>query len=425
MEEYLKLKKECCEEQKKNWEKIVSSDIRDYDLLRKIKKKINSEKSEMFSYYMKLNKSLSNVPDTNFVNIERSKMFEKMVELAEFNDGTDLGMHYFQVRRGPIATQPTAFVMAVMGPGEIEQSNLLEEFSLESSLKKVQLLYFGEKVTGILEEACTFMENLTNVYFHPDSKCSIIDVHAFQSCLNLKEIKIPDKVTILGESCFADCESLSEITLGKNVEKIFQYVFMNCTHLGKIHIPDSVKLIGDGCFLINTQVGYEGGLQYITGMKNLEELGVDVFTGTDIEIFAGGPKLKKIGETCFLGTPLETLTLEYNKDLEIGDGAFESLDELKIINLKGGTPKKWVEKLKGQFFKCYEIDNLTESYKEQIQKIRERNSYDDTLKDNIIYVAYARILEQEAMQLVKGGSTNIQIPQDISRYLITEGFSPK
>jgi hypothetical protein len=31
MDEYLKLKKECCEEQKKNWEKLLSSDISDYD----------------------------------------------------------------------------------------------------------------------------------------------------------------------------------------------------------------------------------------------------------------------------------------------------------------------------------------------------------------------------------------------------------
>ena len=92
--------------------------------------------------------------------------------------------------------------------------------------------------------------------------------------------------------------------------------------------------------------------------------------------------------------------------------------------LKPFVGKKWVEKLKGQFFNCYEIDNLTESYKEQILSIRERNSYDDSIEDNIIYVAYARILEQEAMQFMKGGSTNIQIPQDIRRYL-TEGFSSK
>lgn len=425
MEYYLKLKKECCEEQKKNWEKIVSSDISDYDQVSEIKKKINSEKSEMFSYYMKLNKALSNVSDKDFVNIERSKMFEKMVELAEFNDGTNLGKNYFQVRRGSIVTQPTAIVMAVMGPGIIAQSNLLAADDLRRGLEgKVQMLYFGKEITAIAPETCKEMSNLKNVYFHLNTLCSSIDDYAFQSCVFLEEIRIPDKVKTIGYACFADCESLSEITLGENVEKIWHSAFQNCTNLKKIHITDSVKYIGDKCFRLITEVGYEGGLTEITGMKNLEELGNDVFTGTDIEIFTGGPKLKKIGKTCFLGTSLETLTLEYNKDLEIGDGAFESLDYLTIINLKGGTPKKWVEKLKGQFFNCYEIDNLTESYQEQIQKIRENNNYEDSIEDKIIYIVYARFLEQEAMQLMKGGSTGVQIPQDISRYL-AEGFSPE
>jgi len=423
MEEYLQLKKECCEEQKKNWEKMLSN-ITNMNETSVVKNAIESEKMKLFDYYVDLRLALEKVPDKNFVNIERSKMFEKMVELAEFNGGTDLGMHYFQVRKGPIATQPTAFIMAIMGPGIIARSNLINDDSPKKSLDKVQMLYFGKEVTAIAPETCEGMTNLKNVYFHPNTLCSTIDDFAFQGCAFLKEIRIPDKVKTIGYACFVDCESLSSITFGKNVEKIWHSAFQNCTDLKKIHITDSVKYIGDECFKLNTEVGYEGGLIEITGMKNLEELGNDVFMGSEIESFTGGSRLKKIGRTCFLSTPLETLTLEYNNDLEIGDGAFESLDELKIINLKGGNPKKWVEKLKGQFFNCYEIDNLTDSYQEQIQKIRENNNYDDSIQDNIIYIAYARILEQEAMQLMKGGSTNIQIPQDISRYL-TEGFSPK
>jgi hypothetical protein len=62
-------------------------------------------------------------------------------------------------------------------------------------------------------------------------------------------------------------------------------------------------------------------------------------------------------------------------------------------------------------------------YQEQIEKIRIRNDFKWDISDEVIYIAYARILEQEAMQLMKGGSTNVQIPQDISRYIA--GFSPK
>jgi len=424
MEEYLKLKKECCEEQKKNWEKMLSN-ITNTKETNIVNNTIESEKTKLFDYYMHLKAALEKIPDKNFVEIERSKMFEKMVELAEFNNGTDLGQHYFQVRRGAIATKPIAFIMAIMGPGYVETSNLISADDLEDNLDKVQILYFGKKVTAILPGTCEDMTRLKNVYFHPDTLCSIIDDSAFQGCTSLKEIRIPDKVKTIGYACFADCNSLSDMEFGNKVESILHSAFQNCTQLKKIHVTDSVKYIGDECFRINTDFGYEGGLTEITGMKNLEELGNDVFMGTEIESFTGGPKLKKIGNTCFMSiNTLETLTLEYNNDLEIGDGAFESLDYLKIINLKGGNPKKWVEKLKGQFFNCYEIDNLTESYQEQIQKLRERNSYDEDIDDNIIYIAYARILEQEAMQLMKGGSTNVQIPQDITRYL-AEGFSPK
>jgi hypothetical protein len=424
MEEYLKLKKDCCKQQQENWEKMLRgiTNIKESNIARNT---IESEKMKLFEYYIDLRLALEKVPDKNFVNTERSKMFEKMVELAEFNEGTDLGMHYFQVRKGPIATQPTAFIMAIMGPGIIARSNLINDNSPRKSLEKVQMLYFGKEVTAIAPETCKGMINLKNVYFHPNTLCSTIDDYAFQGCVFLNEIRIPDKVKTIGYACFVHCESLSNITLGKNVEQIWHSAFQNCTDLKKIHITDSVKYIGNECFKLNTDVGYEGGLTEITGMKNLEELGNDVFMGTEIESFTGGPKLKKIGNTCFMSiNTLETLTLEYNEDLEIGDGAFESLDYLKIINLKGGNPKKWVEKLKGQFFNCYEIDNLTDSYQEQIQKIRENNSYYESIEDNIIYIAYARILEQEAMQFMKGGSTNVQIPQDITRYL-AEGFSPK
>lgn len=424
MEEYIKLKKDCCEKQQENWEKMLRG-ITDMNETNVVKNTIESEKSNLFDYYVDLRLALEKVPDKKFVEIERSKMFEKMVELAEFNGGTDLGTHYFQVRRGAITTKPTAFIMAIMGPGGVSKGNLLSANDSESSLEKVQILYFGKKVTSILPETCENMTRLKNVYFHPDTLCSIFDDSAFQGCAYLREMKTPDKVKTIGYACFADCESLSSMIFGKNLETIWHSAFQNCTELKKIHVTDSVKYIGDECFRINTEVGYEGGLTEITGMKNLEELGNSVFMGTEIESFTGGSKLKKIGNTCFMSiNTLETLTLEYNRDLEIGDGAFESLDYLKIINLKGGTPKKWVEKLKGQFFNCYEIDNLTDSYSEQIQKIRERNNYDDSIQDNIIYIAYARILEQEAMQFIKGGATGVQIPQDISRYL-AEGFSPK
>ena len=414
MERYLRLKKRCCEKMQQKWETMM----KDSTQPNIIDNEIQSEKALLFDYYIDLKAALEKIPDKNFVEIERSKMFEKMVELAEFNNGTDLGQHYFQVRRGAIATKPIAFIMAIMGPGYVETSNLISADDLEDNLDKVQILYFGKKVTAILPGTCEDMTRLKNVYFHPDTLCSIIDDSAFQGCTLLEKMRIPDQVKSIGYACFADCDSLSDMEFGNKVESIWHSAFQNCTKLKKIHVTDSVKYIGDECFRINTDFGYEGGLTEITGMKNLEELGYDVFKGTNITMITLGPRLIKIGRTCFEGTPLQTITMEYNSNLEIEYDAFNNLRNLKTVNLRGGNAKKWIEKLKRQFQNCWEIHMLSERWQPQIEQIRIRNKFNWEVSDEVIYIAYRPILEQEMAQLMLKG-----IPTDVTRY-IAEEFSP-
>ena len=214
---------------------------------------------------------------------------------------------------------------------------------------------------------------------------------------------------------------MSRVIIGKNVEKIWHAAFIDCDKLNYVDIPDSVKFIGDEVFKITDDYSSDG-LVEITGMKNVEELGHSVFMGTAITEVRLGPKLKKIGHTCFMGIPLKTLTLEYNEDLEIEFDAFNNLGELTIINLIGGNSIKWVEKLKRQFMNCSEIDVLSKSYQEQIEQIRIRNDFNEDVSDEVIYIAFARILEQEAMKLMTGGETNVQVPTDITRYIT--GFNP-
>ena len=408
--EYEKIKRECCDKQKAEWDSIVDSNG-DMELGKKI----------MFYYYVTLRQILMDVSDEDYVKREMSNMFEKMVELAEYKGGSNLGTDYFQVRRGINPQAPTAYMMAVMGPGEVARNNLLGESMDASSLGKVRLLYFGKDVTYILDETCKGMINLKNVYFNLDSTCSSIGRSAFEDT-SLEEIVIPDSVETLDYGCFAYCEYLKKITIGNNTTKVWHNVFYNCQELKEIYIPDSVKLLGDQCFRMYTEGGYEGGLTEISGMQGVETIGDQAFEGTEIEEFTGGPKLENIGEMCFMSTPLKSLTLYWNEQLEIGDGAFESLDYLEIVNLVGGTPKKWVGKLKSHFYNCYEIDMKAGAYADQIQVIRDLNDYDEGISDTVIYISYARILEQEAAQLMTGGGTGVQVPSDVTRFLT--GFSP-
>lgn len=72
----------------------------------------------------------------------------------------------------------------------------------------------------------------------------IIDESAFAYCNNLKEVVIPDGITVFGSGCFYECVSLDKITLPQNLESIGDGAFCRCIRLRNIDIPKTVKEIG-------------------------------------------------------------------------------------------------------------------------------------------------------------------------------------
>jgi len=443
MDEYLKLKVECCEQQKQKWREMIKKMEEGGQPQHLINHRLEGMKDDLFEYYYKLMQSLEKIPDIYFVNDEFSRMFEKMVELARFNGNPSLEsniIRHFKVRdrnvtdwRSSMGTP--ALTMAIMGRGSADNEDLINyTISNWSALDIIRVLYFGKEVTEIEEAMCDGMEKLRGVYFHPNTTCKIIGAAAFQNCRSLKRIIIPDNVENLEEACFAHCNKMSQVVIGKKVETLGNLVFWRCDELNDIHIPDSVKYIGDECFKILHPGGLPTklGLREITGMKNVEELGHSVFMGSNLTEIRLGSKLKRISYNCFSHTPLKTLTIEYNQSLMFDrnsasfstfPNAFNNLNNLVTVNLRGGNPVKWIQKLKGQFTDCKEIHRLSVGWREQIAKIRARNDFKEDVSDEVIYIAYARILEQEAMQLMTGGETNVQVPTDVTRYI--SGFNPK
>ena len=62
------------------------------------------------------------------------------------------------------------------------------------------------------------------------------------------EIKIPKKVTEIGNEAFRDCSSLTSITIPDSVTAIGDKAFWECNSLASIAIPDSVAYIGESAF---------------------------------------------------------------------------------------------------------------------------------------------------------------------------------
>lgn len=73
--------------------------------------------------------------------------------------------------------------------------------------------------------------------------------NAFNRCISLTDIIIPDSVTSIGSNAFQYCDSLTSVTIGNSVTSIGVGAFSNCVSLTSITIPDSVKSIGGLAFM--------------------------------------------------------------------------------------------------------------------------------------------------------------------------------
>ena len=75
-----------------------------------------------------------------------------------------------------------------------------------------------------------------------------IGASAFDECVNLTRVLIPDSVTTIGYNAFMNCRDLSSVLIGENVARIDDGAFYCCVSLNSVVIPDSVESIGVSAF---------------------------------------------------------------------------------------------------------------------------------------------------------------------------------
>jgi len=101
-------------------------------------------------------------------------------------------------------------------------------------------------VTSIGNSAFANCTSLTQVTI-PNSVSGISD-SAFANCTGLANIIIPNSVASIGNSAFSSCSSLTSITIPNSVTSITNSVFESCTSLTNVMIPNSVTSIGGMAF---------------------------------------------------------------------------------------------------------------------------------------------------------------------------------
>ncbi len=118
-------------------------------------------------------------------------------------------------------------------------------FSSSDSLKSIDI---PASVTSIASGTFSACRALTHINVSEDSKTfasadGVLYSKDYKRIVrlpigkNAKSFTIPDTVTYISSSAFADCVSLTDITFSKNLETIDEYAFSGCTSITEFTIP--------------------------------------------------------------------------------------------------------------------------------------------------------------------------------------------
>lgn len=121
---------------------------------------------------------------------------------------------------------------------------------------KTQLLWVSFDVTDLVipetvsEMGDVFAEHsaLQTVRFADNSPVTILTESMFQGCTSLTMVRLPDGLTQIGAKAFKDCTALSGVTDLAGLKSVGDEAFRNCTSLKDFYFPETLNNIGTGAF---------------------------------------------------------------------------------------------------------------------------------------------------------------------------------
>ena len=219
------------------------------------------------------------------------------------------------------------------GNGAVGTGNSYDEFSLTKNYfdndgKEIEIknVIIEQGITSIKSYAFQNCLSIVNVEL-PDS-LKTIGVASFLGCEHLKSIVIPDSVEKIWGFTFQNCFSLENVKLSSLLDTIDDSLFEGCEKLKNINIPDSVKSIEYSAFRDCKK------LESVNLSNSLKKIESYAFYDCEkLKSIDFPNSVKSIGENSFRGCiSLEKVKLpEYLKTIE--ESTFSSCKNLRSIEI--------------------------------------------------------------------------------------------
>lgn len=222
--------------------------------------------------------------------------------------------------------------------------------------------YKNKPVTKVGAGAFQCCINLTSITI-PNS-ITHIGENAFSQIHSVKSITIPDSVKVIGESAFSHNNNLISIKIGKGLSSIPQYAFRNNYNLKSITIPGNVKTIGMGAFADCSE------LEVINIQKGVTTIGeLAFYMNTKVKTLILQEGLKTVGNQAFYGLDsLKTCVVPSSVTsmgkMAVGyQSSSTQVKGFKIYSKKGSVAEKYAKNNKFTFAETSKLTLATPTVK--------------------------------------------------------------
>ena len=188
-----------------------------------------------------------------------------------------------------------------------------ETFSYCTSLSSITIpntvtqigSYSFRSCSGLTSVHITDLEAWCKITFGIDSNPLSYAHHLFINDEEIKELIIPNTITIINELAFSGCSELTSVTIPSTVNKIGNMAFQGCSSLTSMAIPNSVTTIGQFAFSSCRS------LTSVTIPNSVTIIGEYAFSGCNnlLDVYCFADMIPSISSNAFNNSEIEYSTL--------------------------------------------------------------------------------------------------------------------